>query len=230
MIRKLLGMLAVLLIATTPLQGQVYEWVDENGVKHYSNTPPPDGVTGLRTYEELQSDVDAQPPGESDTQSSSESEAADEAVTETPEEPPAESPTVTEPPGAGEEQSSEEVEGAGGSEEAAALEEAGDSEESITPEAEEATDLEEGESGESPPAGRTEADELIAQERDRLEVRMVQLSRQLEEAVAVRDRGSSYDTGQWNKRIEQLRAQIEKEKRQSEARIEQIRNNSDLQP
>ena len=59
---------------------------------------------------------------------------------------------------------------------------------------------------------------------------MAQLNRQLEEAQTARDRGSSDDTERWNKMIEQLRAQIEKEKSRTEARIEQIRSQSGSQP
>ena len=35
---------------------QIYEWVDEKGVKHYSNDPPPDGVEVFSQSDEIQTD------------------------------------------------------------------------------------------------------------------------------------------------------------------------------
>ena len=229
MMRRWLGMMAVFLIATSPVQGQVYQWVDENGVKHYSNTPPPDGVTGLRTYEEVQSEPDADPGDERQTQSIP--EAGEETAVETPEQPIEENPPEVEESEAGEVSESEEAEDAGGLEEGVELEESGDLENADAADTEDDPDIEtdsEEEGPEGPTSGQPEVDELIAQERDRLEVRMVQLNRQLVDAQTARDRGSDSDVKRWTRRIEQLRAQIEKERNRSEARIEEIRNNNDV--
>ena len=109
MIRRLLGILAVLVIASSPVQGLVYQWVDENGVRHYSNTPPPEGVTDVRTYEELQSEIVDEPSAEGKEQSSAEAEDTgsaaeaatlegggepEEPIAETPEQPPVENPAT----------------------------------------------------------------------------------------------------------------------------------------
>ena len=80
----------------------------------------------------------------------------------------------------------------------------------------------------NPAVDRSDAEALIGQERDRLEVRMAQLNRQLEDALTARDSSSSNDAKRWNKRIQQLQAQIEKEKKRSETRIEEIRSQSGL--
>lgn len=53
--------LAVLVLAWLPASwaAQVYQWTDANGVKHYSNTPPPDGVTLDGVETEIAPDPDA---------------------------------------------------------------------------------------------------------------------------------------------------------------------------
>ncbi len=36
-------------------QAEIYSWTDENDVKHYSHTPPPDGALRVKTAPEFQS-------------------------------------------------------------------------------------------------------------------------------------------------------------------------------
>ena len=50
-----LGFLMLLALPCVTL-GQIYEWVDEKGVKHYSNEPPPDGVEVFSQSDEIQTD------------------------------------------------------------------------------------------------------------------------------------------------------------------------------
>ena len=33
--------------------GQIYEWMDENGVKHFSNEPPPEGIEEFSQTDEI---------------------------------------------------------------------------------------------------------------------------------------------------------------------------------
>ena len=229
MIRTLLGAVAVFFIATTPLQGQVYQWVDENGVKHFSNTPPPDGVNDLRTYKEVKSESGAESSGASEPQNASGSEGGEEARVQASESPPAQNPAtasgesdvqeIVKPGDAGKLENPGEVEEDDELEETAASE-------PLDPE--DRFDLEEEKGPESAAVGRSEADVLIGQERDRLEIRMAQLNRQLEDALTARDSTSGSDARRWNKRIQQLRAQIEKEKTRSESRIEEIRSQAGL--
>ena len=35
------------------IEAEIYSWTDENGVKHYSNTPPPDSATQIKTAGEI---------------------------------------------------------------------------------------------------------------------------------------------------------------------------------
>jgi hypothetical protein len=35
------------------LEAEIYSWTDENGVKHYSNTPPADSATQIKTAREI---------------------------------------------------------------------------------------------------------------------------------------------------------------------------------
>ena len=224
--RKLLGALVVFLFLASPLRAQVYQWVDEKGVKHYSNTPPPQGVTEVREYNEVKSQAPPETSGGGETEGRPEVESGGEAEAASPEEPAAESPDLAEPPGEEEEQSTTEVEGV---EETDEVEEGGDLEEATEPEIEETIDTEQ-ESPESPITGRTDENELIEQERDRLEIRIAQLNRRLEEAQIARDRGPSSDAEQWDERIEQIQSEIEEENSRSAIRIEQIRSRSGSQP
>jgi hypothetical protein len=38
------------------LYAEIYSWTDENGVKHYSNAPPPSGVNATLKFNEYQTD------------------------------------------------------------------------------------------------------------------------------------------------------------------------------
>ncbi len=231
MIRILLGAVAVFFIATSPLQGQVYQWVDENGVKHFSNTPPPDGVDDVQTYKELKSESGAESSGANEPQNAITAEGGNEAQEEASESPPAQNPAAVETSGDGEEQEIAETEDAGeleSSGEVAEDDEVEDTAASEPSDSEDLVDLELEKGPENPAAGRSGTDVLIGQERDRLEIRMTQLNRQLEDALIARDSSSSNDAKRWDKRIQQLRAQIEKEKKRSEVRIEEIRSRSGL--
>ncbi len=39
-----LGIVAVVFLAHGAVSAEIYQWIDGNGVRHYSNTPPPEGV------------------------------------------------------------------------------------------------------------------------------------------------------------------------------------------
>ncbi len=53
----------IILMASTLLgsgvQAEIYSWTDENGVKHYSHTPPPERTVPVETAPEIQSDPNA---------------------------------------------------------------------------------------------------------------------------------------------------------------------------
>lgn len=49
---RLLLFCLVFLFASTAFS-QIYEWVDENGVKRYSNRPPPKGTQIIKQYDEI---------------------------------------------------------------------------------------------------------------------------------------------------------------------------------
>jgi beta-lactam-binding protein with PASTA domain len=54
---KSIAMVMVLILAglTAPgVQAEIYSWTDENGVKHYSHTPPPDRSVPVKTAPEIQ--------------------------------------------------------------------------------------------------------------------------------------------------------------------------------
>ena len=40
------------LLCTAPLKADIYQWIDENGVKHYSNKSPADAVNARTVFEE----------------------------------------------------------------------------------------------------------------------------------------------------------------------------------
>ena len=50
--------LAILFAAPWALAGQVYEWIDENGVKHFTNAPPPPGATIVGQDKEIPYDAE----------------------------------------------------------------------------------------------------------------------------------------------------------------------------
>jgi hypothetical protein len=50
-------MMSALLVSG--VQAEIYSWTDENGVKHYSHTPPPERSVPVETAPEIQSDPDA---------------------------------------------------------------------------------------------------------------------------------------------------------------------------
>ena len=53
---KSTAILMVLLFAflsASGVQAEIYSWTDENGVKHYSHTPPPDGTAQIKTTPEI---------------------------------------------------------------------------------------------------------------------------------------------------------------------------------
>ena len=43
-------------LAVSGVQAEIYSWTDENGVKHYSHTPPPDRSIPIKTAPEIQSE------------------------------------------------------------------------------------------------------------------------------------------------------------------------------
>ena len=43
-------------LAVSGAQAEIYSWIDENGVKHYSHTPPPDRSVPIKTAPEIQSE------------------------------------------------------------------------------------------------------------------------------------------------------------------------------
>ena len=53
---SLLAGLVILLLLPCAVLGEIYGWVDENGVKHYSNDPPPEGVKAFTQTAEIQTD------------------------------------------------------------------------------------------------------------------------------------------------------------------------------
>jgi hypothetical protein len=151
MIGKILGAAVIFFIAAWPLQAQVYQWVDENGVRHYSNSLPPEDATDLRELEELKSGPAVEQAGEGQQEGSAKgvgggsTEEADEAA------------------------AAEEIEETG---EAPAAEELGETseaesiekrEEASAEETEESIDIEEEDRPESPASGQAEEGELIEQ-------------------------------------------------------------------
>lgn len=84
--------------------GEIYGWVDENGVKHYSNDPPPEGGTVFSQDIEIKTDEpQLQKQAESDRQDlkepeqqAPESEAPSEGSTDTVAEPVGSEPGVAE--------------------------------------------------------------------------------------------------------------------------------------
>ena len=50
---KLLIFIAAGILIAGSLQADIYEWTDENGVKHFTNYAPPDDATLLIKTEEV---------------------------------------------------------------------------------------------------------------------------------------------------------------------------------
>ena len=46
-------------LTASGLQAEIYSWTDENGVRHYSNTPPADRTVQIKTAREVQPDPEA---------------------------------------------------------------------------------------------------------------------------------------------------------------------------
>jgi hypothetical protein len=42
-------------LAASGVEAEIYSWTDENGIKHYSQTPPPDRSVTIRSTTEIQS-------------------------------------------------------------------------------------------------------------------------------------------------------------------------------
>lgn len=278
MIRALYGMLAVLLILASPLQAQLYQWTDEKGVKHFSNSPPPEDAADVRQYEEVKNETESETPGESPALSSpegqlpveseevigaggetaesesetpgespvlpspeeqltaedeevigAEGETAGEVEAETTGQLPAEDEEQPQPTGEEEVFADSEGEGAGEEAETGETEDIDEEEEGAFPDLEADTDIDKEAPG-TAATSEARANELIEQEMDRLEIRITQLNSRLEEAQVARDRGSSYEREEWNKRIEQIQSEIENEISRSDARIAQIRLNAGMQP
>lgn len=81
--KKLYGILvlpAVVLVLCLPVAlsaGQIYKWVDENGVVSYSNVKPPDEETDVRVEEETTQEQDTSAPfGTEDAESSGQAVAS----------------------------------------------------------------------------------------------------------------------------------------------------------
>ncbi len=55
--QSLLVVLLFVLLLPCMAFGEIYGWVDENGVKHYSNYPPPDGVKIISQDTEIRTEV-----------------------------------------------------------------------------------------------------------------------------------------------------------------------------
>ncbi len=49
-------LILVCCIWTFPEAGEIYEWIDKNGVKHFSEEPPPKGAKIVKEIEEIPSD------------------------------------------------------------------------------------------------------------------------------------------------------------------------------
>ena len=94
--------LAVVLITGLAQAGTVYQWTDENGVRHFSNTAPPENATRVSITAETISPSAAEAPAESPADQEQDETLSGPAVqnqTASPSDPPAEgttTPTVQE--------------------------------------------------------------------------------------------------------------------------------------
>lgn len=71
----------VLLIAG-PGDAEMYHWVDENGVNHYANTPPPQGVTAKSSWAEISYDAAADRAQQEKNKQAAETISREQAVEE----------------------------------------------------------------------------------------------------------------------------------------------------
>ena len=55
--QSLVAVVLIVLLLPCMASGEIYGWVDENGVKHYSNYPPPDGVKVISRDTEFRTEV-----------------------------------------------------------------------------------------------------------------------------------------------------------------------------
>ncbi|MFH1980718.1 MAG: DUF4124 domain-containing protein [Pseudomonadota bacterium] len=53
-IRPCLYAAAILILLAGPASAEMYQWVDDSGVKHFANTPPPTGVKAENSWAEVQ--------------------------------------------------------------------------------------------------------------------------------------------------------------------------------
>ncbi|MDJ0721998.1 MAG: DUF4124 domain-containing protein [Desulfobacterales bacterium] len=53
-----IGIMATVLLTPTAVIAEIYQWVDGNGVRHYSNTPPPEEVQIQNRFPEEEFDPD----------------------------------------------------------------------------------------------------------------------------------------------------------------------------
>lgn len=75
----------------------------------------------------------------------------------------------------------------------------------------------------SPEDTPQKGNDLIAEEKQKLELKLQALNQRLVDAEQSRSRGSSYDYQGWTNRIEQIQNEISYEKRQADGRIQQIK-------
>ena len=47
---------SIFLLLPCTTSGEIYGWVDGNGIKHYSNDPPPEGIKAFTQTDEIQTD------------------------------------------------------------------------------------------------------------------------------------------------------------------------------
>ena len=66
--------MAILLLAGPVIAGTIYTWTDANGVKRFSDSPPPEGATNVHTTDEIESS-----PGAGDQASQTYDQMVDEA-------------------------------------------------------------------------------------------------------------------------------------------------------
>jgi hypothetical protein len=170
MSRCILGIFLALFLMVGHAPAKVYVWTDESGIRHYTDTPPPEGAEVIKTFEEVPSTPEPQPR----------------------------QPVPEIRPSAPEVDAPEPSDGG-------------------TPQRVPVGELAIGK------ANRKEAEDLIAQERKRLNERLVVLEAELERAQTEQYRGSSYSREEWAARIEQLQSDIREENLRSERRIAEIK-------
>jgi hypothetical protein len=170
-----LGVFLALVLSIGHAPAKVYVWKDEAGVRHYTDTPPPQGATIIKTFEEVPATPAPEPR---------------EPAQNTREVRPAADPTGP----------------------------SGDETGRRVPVGELAIEK----------ANREKAEALIAQERKRLNERLVVLNSELEWAQTEQYRSSSYSSEQWAARIEQIQSEIQDEVESSARRIAEIKKEYDL--